>query len=218
MKLLAILLIGFSIFAALILIANDSIKKLELQPYLSKLAGVNLIICLAVIQWLNLQYILSIDILDYSPLYIALLYCIAPSFYFYSCWLLTTEINSSPWQFLHAIPLVFSLFISNDWALPMAFIIGSGYLIWLARAVYLLRQQKNRFKLELLALSGFFCTAIAVVVLGFIWPLVSKPAFHIAYSILIGLAFFVAVLTQIFFLLLKPMWQKPLRLSMQNLS
>lgn len=199
MHLIAQLLIGFSLFTAILLIIGNSIQQFELQQFSSKLAGFVLIICLAAIQWLNLTFILDPSIHIFSPVYIALLYCVAPSFYFYSRWILTAEVQFSQWQIIHVFPLFICWFIPTKVSLPLAFFIGSGYLLWLARAVYLLRNQRQRFKLELLALAVFFSIAVSVILLGFIWPLVTDSSFIVVYSILIGLSFFAAILTLLSF-------------------
>jgi len=199
MQLIALLLIGFSLFTAVLLISGNLLQQFEAQQFSSKLAGFILVVCLGVIQWLNLQFILDPSLLVFSPLYIALLYCVAPCFYFYSRRLLTMQTKFNQWQILHALPLSICLFFPIEWMLPLAFLIGSGYLLWLARAVYLLRKQRQRFKLELLALAVFFSIAVSVILLGFIWPLVSNSSFIIGYSILVGLAFFAAILTLLSF-------------------
>lgn len=199
MQLTAQLLIGFSLFTSALLIAASSFQQFEAQPVFSKLAGFILILCLAIVQWLNLHFILDPSIDIFSPFYITILFTIAPSFYFYSRRLLTTKIDCNRWQIIHALPLVLCTFFPVQWTLPLVFIIGSAYLIWLAKAVYLLREQRQRFRLELLALAIFFGIAISVIVLGFIWPLVSDTVFITSYSILIGLAFFVTTLTLLSF-------------------
>jgi hypothetical protein len=183
MQLTSLLLIGFSLFTAILLITGNLLQQFETQQFSSKLAGFVLVVCLAIIQWLNLQFILDPSILVFSPLYIALLFCIAPSFYFYSRKLLTAKIEFSWWHLLHALPLSVSFFFPVQWMLPLVFLIGSGYLVWLARAVYLLRRQRQRFKLELLALAVFFLIAISVIMIGFIWPLISNSSFINGYSI-----------------------------------
>jgi AraC-like DNA-binding protein len=199
MQLTSLLLIGFSLFTALLLITGNLLRQFETQQFSSKLAGFVLIVCLATIQWLNLQFILNPSVLIFSPLYVALLFCIAPSFYFYSRRLLTAQVEFSWWHLLHALPLSISFFFPVKWMLPLVFLIGSGYLVWLARAVFLLRKQRQRFKLELLALAVFFLIAISVIVIGFIWPLISTSTFIASYSILIGLSFFAAALTLLHF-------------------
>jgi AraC-like DNA-binding protein len=199
MQLIALLLIGFSLFTAILLVIGNLLQQSGPQPISSKLAGFFLVSCLAGIQWLNLKFVITPSFLVFSPVYTTLLYCIAPSFYFYSRQLLTAEIKLSYWQIFHVFPLFFSWLIPTQWALPLVFLIGSGYLLWLARVIYFLRKQRLRFKLEILALAGFFAIAIGVIMLGFIWPMVSETTFIHSYSILIGLAFFAAVLTLLSF-------------------
>jgi AraC-like DNA-binding protein len=123
------------------------------------------------------------------------LYSIAPSFYFYSRQLLIADSHYQWRDMCHALPLLFCVFLPYQWALPGAFLIGSGYVLWLANAVYFLRAQRQRFRLELLALGTLFVIAILVLVLGFIVPLLDARNFIIAYSILIGWAFFAVTLT-----------------------
>lgn len=195
MQLFALLSIGFSLFCSVLLITSNIIQQSASQQLISKLAGFILIICLAIIQWLNLQYLLGNSEQIFSLFYIALLYLIAPSFYFYSHQLLTTKTSCTPVQSLHALPPIVGFLLPISQALPFVFLIGSGYLLWLGKAVFLLRQQRKRFKLELLALASFFCIAIAVIILGFIWPLMNQITFISYYSVLIGLAFFATVLT-----------------------
>lgn len=199
MQLIALLLIGFSLFTAILLITGNLLQQSYPKQFSSKLAGFILVSCLAVIQWLNLQFILASSVLVFSSLYIALLYCIAPSFYFYSRQLLIADIKFNRWQIFHVFPLIICWLIPDQWAIPLAFLIGSGYLLWLARAVYFLREQRQRFKQEILALAVFFSIAIGVIILGFIWPLVTETTFILSYSVLIGLAFFSAALTLLSF-------------------
>ena len=199
MQLISLLLIGFSIVSAILLVVGNLVQQTGPQQFSSKLAGFILIASLAVIQWLNLQFLISPSAQIFSPVYIGLLYCIAPSFYFFSRQLLTAGIRFSYWHAFHISPVFMSFFIPEQWALPLAFFVGSGYLLWLARVIYFLRNQRQRFKLEILALAGFFCIAVGVILLGFIWPLVTGTTFIISYSILIGLAFFATVLTLLSF-------------------
>lgn len=199
MLLFALLSIGFSLFCVTLLIISNIIQRSAPQRFLSKLAGFTLIISLAVIQWLNLQLILVKTESVFTHLYILLLFFIAPCFYFYSRQLLTLNYSSSWWQLLHVLPLAIGFIVPVNVAVSLVFLIGSGYLLWLSRAVYLLRHQRERFKLELLALAGFFGIALAVIILGFIWPLMNESSFISSYSILIGLAFFATLLTLLCF-------------------
>lgn len=195
MPIIPLLFIGFSLGTAALLIAGNLLQKQEPFRFTSKLAGFFLIAGLAAIQCLHLGYLLGQSAGVDSVVYLLLLYCIAPCFYFYSRRLLIAAADYSWLDILHSLPLLFCLTLPYNLALPFAFIVGSGYLLWLAKTVYFLRGQRQRFHLELLALGTLFAIAIAVILLGFIWPLLSKADFTNAYSVLIGLAFFAVALT-----------------------
>ncbi len=195
MQIVSLLFIGFSLGAAMLLIIGKLLQRQELQRGAAPWSGFLLIAGLAGIQTLHLGWILSrFDYLHSVP-YLLLLYSIAPSFYFYSRQLLLTQIDYRWHDGLHVLPLALCFSLPYPLALPGAFLIGSGYLLWLAKTVYALREQRRRFHLELLALGTLFAIALAVLVLGFIWPLLNETDFIGAYSILIGMAFFAVALT-----------------------
>ncbi|MDH5378370.1 MAG: helix-turn-helix domain-containing protein [Gammaproteobacteria bacterium] len=66
---------------------------------------------------------------------------------------------------------------------------GAGYLLWLARSIYVLRAQRSRFQLELLGLGSVFLVALSVVVLGMSLPLLGETLFFQLYASAIGAAF-----------------------------
>ncbi len=193
MSIIALLFIGFSLGAAVLLMVGNILQQNALCCA-SKAAGFLLLVGLAGIQSVHLGILLHQFDGLHASVYIALLYSIAPSFYFYSRQLLIADSRYQWRDMFHALPLL-CLILPYQWALPTAFLIGSGYLLWLAKTVYLLREQRQRFRLELLALGTLFAIAIAVLVLGFIVPLLNELDFVIAYSMLIGLAFFAVILT-----------------------
>jgi AraC-like DNA-binding protein len=195
MQIVSLLSIGFSLGAAGLLIVGNLLQRQEPLRCASKLAGFLLVAGLAGIQSLHLGYLLNRLDGVHSTLYLLLLYCIAPSFYFYSRQLLIADDRYRPVDCLHAAPLLLSVVLPYQLALPVAFLVGSGYLLWLAKIVHGLRKQRQRFHLELLALATLFGIAIAVLALGFIWPLLNETDFISGYSMLIGLAFFAVTLT-----------------------
>ncbi|MGR9053465.1 MAG: helix-turn-helix domain-containing protein [Gammaproteobacteria bacterium] len=195
MQLLALLLIGFSLFAAALLVAGTILNRSKADGFGSKTAGLALIVSLAALQGIHLHFIEGGHGWVFSKAYVALLYCVAPSFYFYSRRLLAGRAGFGFSQLLHAVPVSLGPLMPQSIALPGAFLAGCGYLLWLASVIYGMRGQRRRFKLELLALAGFFAIALAIVVLGFIKPLLSDTDFVAVYSIFIGLAFFAAALT-----------------------
>lgn len=174
---------------------GNVLQQQEAHRCASKAAGFLLLVGLAGIQIVHLGMLLHQFDNFHSWVYIVLLYSIAPSFYFYSRQLLIADSHYQGCDVYHVLPLLLCLLLPYQLALPVAFLIGSGYVLWLANAVYFLREQRQRFRLELLALGTLFSIAIAVLVLGFIVPLLNETDFIVSYSVLIGLAFFAVTLT-----------------------
>ncbi|MGZ0077646.1 helix-turn-helix domain-containing protein [Methylomonas sp. YC3] len=195
MQIAPLLCIGFSLGAALLLIVGNLLQRQESLRCVPRLAGFVLVTSLAVVQSLHVSWLLNRFDGVHSPLYLILLYGIAPSFYFYSRQLLIAEVNYRWADAWHAAPILCGWMLPYQLALPGAFLVGSGYLAWLAKIVYGLRGQRRRFRLELLALGTLFAIAVGVLLLGFIWPLLNQTDFISSYSILIGLAFFAVTLT-----------------------
>lgn len=194
MSTVALLAIGFSLGAALLLIIGNLPQQQPLRS-LATAAGFLLILALASLQVLHLCFLLSGFDVFHAHLYHLLLYAVAPSFYFYSRQLLAVASHYQRWDGIHFAPLLISLVLPYHLALPGAFLVGAAYLTWLANIVYQLRTQRQRFHLELLALATLFVIAIAVLLLGFIVPLVDERQFILTYSVLIGLALFAVILT-----------------------
>jgi AraC-like DNA-binding protein len=170
---------------------------------LSRLAGICLLATLAGLQFAHYQLIIGNSYWIDSPVYILLLFCVAPCFYFFSQQILTTApISPNKKQlpfiiFLHFTPTLLGLFMPHNIAQPLAFLIGSAYVAWVALMVYKLREQRNRFKEELLALGIIFFIALIVIIIGFIGYFIDTKTFYFLYAISIGSAFFIADLTLI---------------------
>lgn len=188
-------LIGFSIISAVLLAISHFNCSEYKGKLLSRLAGLALLVGLALIQLAHYQFLQGDNHFIHSPAYIALLFTVAPAFYFFSREVLKVDNASNPLLLLHALPLLISFFLARQYALPFAFFIGTGYVVWLAKIVFDLREQRTRFKLELFALIAMFLVALMVLLLGVALPLISETFFYSTYAVLIGLAFVVAVYT-----------------------
>ncbi len=192
---ITILLIGFSIFSA-ILLAVTHLNCSEYQgKLLSRIAGLVLLFGLALLQFSHYKFLLGDNSFIYTTFYTVLLFTVAPAFYFFSREVLKVDNAYHPALLLHAIPMVVGLFLPRNIALPLAFFIGTGYVFWLAMIVYSLREQRQRFKLEIVALGAMFVVALMVLLLGVVLPLVSDAFFYTTYALLIGLTFIVATFT-----------------------
>jgi len=189
------LLIGFSIISAGLLAATHLNCNEYKGKLLSRFSGFSLLLGLAALQYIHFTFLNGDSRYIHSSIYTALLFIVAPAFYFFSREFLKVQNSAHPIAFLHLLPLVIGLLLSRQYALPLAFFVGTGYVLWLAFIVYKLRAQRSRFKVELFALAAMFVVALLVLLLGIILPFISEEFFYTTYSILIGLTFIVAVFT-----------------------
>lgn len=189
---LALLLIGFSIFSASILaITHFRTERYREQP-ISRIMGLALLLALSTLQvshfaWLYLDQA-WVETLPYRMI----LFTVAPVFFLFSQPLLcpSDKPQSRPLLISHALPVILSPLLGNNVALPLAFIIGSGYLLWLAKNLFALRHERASFRLEILLLGGVFIIALTVSALGLIQTVLPEKLFFCLYAIAIGLAFF----------------------------
>ena len=193
--LITIFLIGFSIISALLLAVthfNCSEYKGKLH---SRIAGIVLLFGLTGLQFFHYKFLQGEAELVYSLSYTVLLFSVAPAFYFFSRELLKVENRVHPLLLFHVVPLLIGLLLPRDYAVLLAFFVGTGYVAWLAKIVFSMREQRSRFKLELVALGAMFVVALLVLLLCVVLPLIDETLFYNTYAILIGLAFIVAVFT-----------------------
>lgn len=141
------------------------------------------------------------------------LFAVAPAFFLFSQPLLCPPPLSAPrtTQLGHAAPILISPFLPENLALPLAFAVGAGYLLWLARSLLALRQERANFRLEMLLLGMVFAIAIGVSVLGLVQVALPDKPFFSLYAIAIGLAFFLVQTT----LALRPQLSAEVRETVQ---
>jgi AraC-like DNA-binding protein len=125
------------------------------------------------------------------------LFAVAPAFFLFSQPLLAPPAPAGfkPVMLGHAVPLLVAPLLSDNSSMPLAFLVGAGYLLWLARQLYLLRRERANFRLEILLLGGVFAIAIGVSLLGLAQAALPHKLFFSLYAIAIGLAFFLVQLT-----------------------
>ena len=127
-----------------------------------------------------------------APPYRVILFAVAPAFFLFSRPLLNPDVPSSfrPAMLVHALPVAGGFFLPGDLALPLAFVVGAAYLLWLGRSLYALRGERANFRREIMLLGGVFGIAIGVSVLGLLQSSLSGKLFFSLYGIAIGAAFF----------------------------
>lgn len=196
---ITLLLTGFSVISAVLLaITHFSCSEYK-GNFLPRLAGLTLLSCLAAIQLFHFRFLNKDAYWVNSNMYLFLLFIVAPAFYFFSRDLLKVKNSYHPLLSLHALPLFSILLLPRNYSLILVFMIGTGYVFWLIKIVYQLREQRKRFKLELIALAAMSLVAIMVLLLGVAIPIINQSFFYTSYAFLIGLTFVIAVFTLLSF-------------------
>ena len=82
----------------------------------------------------------------------------------------------------------FNAFALTNYAQLLAFVFGTGCILWLAYSLYSLRAQRSRFKLELFALLAVALVAFSVLSIGLSKGFTSQTNFYTAFKELTGMA------------------------------
>lgn len=185
---LALLLIGFSIFSALT-IALTHFRGENYQDHIvGRTMGLTLLLALSGLQTAHFSLLYLDQPWVSTPLYRMTLFAVAPAFFLFSQPLLRpkdrpqirTEIL---W---HAAPILVAPLLPGGVALPLAFVIGAGYLLWLGRSLHALRHERANFRLEMILLGIVFAIAIGVSALGLAQTALPEKLFFSLYAISIG--------------------------------
>lgn len=191
---LTLLLVGFSVCAALVLlVASFIIYATAGEGRLGRLSGRVLLAGLALLQlshWSGLTG--SVDWVG-SPGYVALLFIVAPAFYLFFRGALQVQAAERPWHLVFYAPALVAAWVDPAIAIPLSFLIGTVFAVHLAVLVVRLRPQRQRFRVEIAALGAFALIALAILVLGIASPLLGPRAFTVGYASMIGLGMMLAI-------------------------
>lgn len=189
----AIVLIGYSVCSAmLLLIAVFTVYASIEQDRLSRLAGVTLLIGLALLQLAHWGHLARGDDPCASKAYVALLYVVAPAFYLFFRGVLQPQASERWIHLLYFGPACVAPWLPTAFSAPLAFLFGVAYALRLGVLVHRLRGQRTRFRMELAVFGAFAVVALVILLLGLASPLYGMHAFVLGYSIAIGLAFLLA--------------------------
>lgn len=211
---LALLLIGYSVFSALLLALTHFRAGRYPEQGVSRAMGLLLLAALAGLQLLHFAWLQwDVDAV-HTPLYSVLLFLVAPAFFLFSRPLLAPRSGAGspgvPWW--HALPVVAAFGLPLPWALPQAFVVGAAYLAWLARSLYLLRAERAGYRREMALLGAVFLIAVAVAVLGLAHAALPGKLFFALYAASIGMAFLLVQIT----LALRPALPEEVRQTVQT--
>lgn len=194
---LALLLIGFSLFSALTLALTHFRRENYQDQTMAKIMGLVLLLALGGLQFAHFAWLYLDQAWVETTLYRMTLFAVAPAFYLFSQPLLRPQpqARTALVQSWHALPVAAAPWLPAGMALPLAFIVGAGYLLWLARSLYVLRHERANFHQELMLLGGVFLIAIGVSALGLVQATLPEKLFFTLYAISIGVAFLLVQLT-----------------------
>jgi AraC-like DNA-binding protein len=194
---LALLLIGFSLFSAFTLaLTHFRHENYQYLP-MARIMGLMLLLALCGLQLSHFAWLYLNQAWVETNLYRMTLFAVAPAFYLFSQPLLHPQ-NQPRLRFArlwHALPVVASPWLPDGMALPLAFIVGACYLLWLARSLGALRHERAYFRLEIMLLGGVFVIALGVSALGLLLTALPEKMFFNLYAISIGAAFLLVQLT-----------------------
>ncbi|MEM8814739.1 MAG: helix-turn-helix domain-containing protein [Pseudomonadota bacterium] len=200
MQSLTVLLIGFSVFSAAILLFAYAFFLENMKKTAIGIASCAVLLAsLCGLQLLHLRFLGSGEDLLASPLYVALLLTAPPAFYFFGREILLPDAEKSWPLLLHAVPPVASGFLPAAVLPALPFVIGAGYALWLMRLVYGMRKHSHRFRFEMFFFGLFAVLAVAVLVLVAGIPYLNPAIFYLAYAFAIGVAFVLIVAALIVF-------------------
>jgi AraC-like DNA-binding protein len=175
--------IGFSIVIALLLfVCYLFFLKSNNKTTKSIVATGLLLLGLTALQLEHLDFVVN----QADPLntlyYRTMLFLVPPMFYFFSRLVLFPNYQLKFYSLIHFLPAVIAFFVEREIAVPIAFIIGTGYCMWLAHIIYGLRNHRKRFEIEFFFFAFFSLLALAVLIFGFSASFIDNAYFYHFYA------------------------------------
>ena len=115
------------------------------------------------------------------------LFFVPSSFYFFGRWAILPREPFKPVVLVHLLPILPLFALPLHVALPILFMFGAGYSLWLGRLVYGLRDQRKQFRFEFFCFIVMSVLGIAVLGLGFAIPYIDDAYFYFFYNAAVGL-------------------------------
>jgi len=194
LDLISILVAGFSVVSALILYVTYAfLMQFPNKSWHSLLSGAVLMLALAVIQLGHLTYFLEGQEPLQDAAYRFALFLVPSTFFFFSRSIIIPTRPLRPYMVLHLLPIAAPFVVRLEIALPILFLFGTAYSVWLGMLVYALRENRSQFRFELFFFATLSIVAVFVLVLGFSIPYIDDRFFYLVYATGIGLAFVLTI-------------------------
>lgn len=190
LNLITTLNIGFSLaISGVLAICYVFFLKSNNKTSLSIISAILFLAAISALQLEHLSYFQwgnqPLDTLYYR----ALAFIVPPMFYFFSRFVLFPDYKLRPVSALHFAPVPIVFFVSREIAVPMAFLIGASYCLWLSNLLYRLRGHRNRFEVEFFFFVAFSILALGVLAVGFSATYIDDAYFYHFYANGIGFAY-----------------------------
>ena len=144
---------------------------------------------LALIQYQHFEfYSLSAEPLT-TPFYRFLILCAPPLFFLLGRAILFVDRKQTPWLLLHLLPITLAFITPKEISIPVAFLLGTAYSLWLSQVIYQLKNTRKQFDLALVFLLLFSVIAVIVLLLAVFVTQIESSYFYHFYTLGIGLSF-----------------------------
>ncbi len=190
----ALLMVGFSLGAAVLLALAGATVYADMQPPpLARVAGWVLLATLAALQLAHGRALLQPGEVPVSTSYVAGLYVAVAAFLLFFRGALQPRESERPWHVLVLAPVGLAWVLPAAIGVPLAFAGGVACAAWLAVLAHRLRAQRRRFRLERGVFVAHALIALLVLLVGLASPWIGLHAFRVTYAILIGAGLFAAL-------------------------
>ena len=188
--LLSIVLAGFSVVSALLLL-GAWLTRLDFPVHTPRSVAVTsaLMCALATLSLEHLRFFLG-DSLPFETLHYRLCLFAAPGLFFLFC--RSAVMPDAPVDvrsLLHVLPVALVFAIPLEFGLPLLLTLGAGYSLWFSRLLWTLRGDRRRADLQLLFFFASSILALGILALGFAIPWLGAQVFYLSYNASVGLAF-----------------------------
>jgi len=182
--------IGFSIIAAILLfITYAFFIKSSNKSFMSVLCCGIFLVALTYLQIEHLSFLFEGGEPLESKMYRFVLLLVPALFYFFSRYVLFINYKFRPISIIHFTPLISVFMFPQNITIPLAFVIGSGYCLWLSKIILDLKEHRKLFEVEFFFMVFFSVFAIGVLAFGFSVTYIDSAYFYYFYANGIGLAY-----------------------------
>jgi AraC-like DNA-binding protein len=190
---------GFSIVSCLLLIVIGFHKADALLPTASaKFSMLLMLLALAALQVFHYLSLTGEILLFSSEIYGVTLFIATSSFYLFSRAFLQPDQESFR-AYLLLLPAMLPFGIPGKFVIPIAFMFGTVYSLFICWQLYQLKESRKFFQLEMGVFIGFSFNAVLILLVGLTATILQERIFVLTYSNLIGFSILAMIYLQLRF-------------------